>query len=548
MTRARPSRKWGRRLRRAAVAIVAGIVALLLVERGLDLVLPFPLERLCELPVSRQILAADGTVLRVSATAVDERVLALPLESMSPYVVDAVVTAEDERFYGHGGVDTIAVGRAAIQNLVHARIVSGASTITMQVVRIALAERSRSFGFKLVQIFRARQLERQLSKQAILEHYCNHVPLGGAVRGFEAAARRWFGKPAADLLPAEAATLVAMLPAPGYRSPRRRPDLVRRLRDRVLDRMFERGRLTLSEHRQAIGSPLGASRRPWPALAPHACDHFERTGRDAIVRTRLDVDLQRRLEALASRHDVGLADGLAMVVMRRSDHALAAMIGSPDYRRTALNTATCRRSLGSTLKPFLFALALECGAASADGLLLDTKARFSDYRPANFSRDHLGAIGLAPALAASRNLPAVRLLHAVGVDRFGALLGQLGLPAGNHELHLDAALGTLSASPLELARAYCRFVGSPERGGLRAETVRRVEDALARFPIGAAAGCRSVAFKTGTSSGRRDAWCVGLTPGHVVVVWTGNLTGRGAAGLVGSRSALRLMTRVVGVL
>ncbi|MFP8878866.1 MAG: transglycosylase domain-containing protein, partial [Myxococcota bacterium] len=514
-------------------------------ERVVSAFLPFPVELVNGLPQSVCVHAADGTVLRVFATVDDERVIPVPLTSMSSHLRTAVLRQEDERFYSHCGVDLIAGGRAALQNLRGGRVVSGASTITMQVVRVLMPGSPRSFGFKLVQVFRARQLERLLSKDEILELYLNHVPLGGAVRGFEAAARRWFGVGAAALTASQAATLVAMLPAPSYRSPRRRPELLRRLRDRLLDRMSEAGDLISTEFNAAAAKPLGMKRRPWPYLAPHAVLYLAGRSRDPVLRSQLDLPLQQALESLAARHDTRTSDALAIVVLDRKSGALCAMIGSPDFAHIQLNTATCSRSLGSTLKPFLYALAMEQGVVPVDGMIDDRPWRFGDYRPANFSRDYIGSVRVGEALATSRNLPALRLLEGVTTDGFASLLHGLGLPSPRRDPGLTAALGTGAASPLRLAEAYRIFVEFPERLGLRRATVTRILDALSVQPIVRGAELGRLAWKTGTSSGRRDAWCVGVDQDSVAVVWMGNLGGRGEPGLVGAKSAARLLARVV---
>jgi penicillin-binding protein 1C len=551
MTRASARHRWLRRALRGALACAAIFVTMVLVEQAARALFPFPRHLIDELPRSGRVYAEDGTLLRVTATRAEERVLPVPLSTMSPHVVRSAICSEDERFFAHRGVDGIAVSRAVLQNLCSGRVVSGASTITMQVVRILMPHRPRSFAFKVEQMFRARQLERMLSKKQILEIYCNHVPLGGAVCGFEAAARRWFGIGAGELRLDQAATLVSMLPAPSHRSPRARPRLLARLRNRLLARMRDVGELTRREYVQAAAQPLGARRRPWPALASHACDHFLRQTSNSVVRTRLDLRLQQRVEQLVGLYSGGIqgqSDALAVVILQREGAAVAAMVGSASYTVTQLNTATCRRSVGSTLKPFLYAQALECGAVSVRGLVDDTRARFGRYRPANFSRDYVGAMGVGQALLASRNLPAVRLLQSVGSERFADLLRRLGLPVDPRGVHLDAALGTMAASPLQLARAYCRFVGSPRALGLRPGTVRRVLDTLARQSVGSGGRGGAVAFKTGTSSGRRDAWCVAITRECVAVVWMGNLSGRGEPGLVGRGAATRLMAGVVDLL
>lgn len=274
----RRSSPW-RRVRFLVVSFFGIFVTIVLAEQVLSAVFPFPRHLIGQLPRSVCVYANDGSLLRVFSTRDEEKVISVPLDAVSPHLVDALIRSEDERFSSHRGVDVFAVLRATLQNIHRGAVVTGASTITMQVVRILMPEAPRTMAFKLEQMFRARQLERLLTKREILEIYVDHVPLGGAVRGFEAAARRWFGIGAGALRPDQAATLVAMLPAPGYRSPGTRPDLLRRLRDRILARMRDAGDLTADDYVASAARPLGTRRRPWPREAPHACEYLLRRSR-----------------------------------------------------------------------------------------------------------------------------------------------------------------------------------------------------------------------------------------------------------------------------
>ena len=314
--------------------------------------------------------------------------------------------------------DYQAVSRAAVKNLRRGAVVSGASTITMQLVRI-VAPRPRTLVAKVTEAFRARQLERIHSKKEILELYMNLVPIGGVLRGFEAASWRWFGKPAAELRMDEAATLVSMLPAPSHRSPRRRPELLRRRRDSLLESMVACRKLDEQQGETAMARPLGARWRPWPFRAPHFSDHvLRREHRPGPSFTELEPSLQDQLEQIAGDQSVADSDGVALLVLDRESAAVQGMVGSSSYSTSQLNAATSRRSAGSTLKPFLYALALELGVVQNDGLVSDAPLRLSGYEPVNFTRDYRGALRMTEALSTSRNLPAVRLLAAVSPDRF----------------------------------------------------------------------------------------------------------------------------------
>ncbi len=544
--------RWTRRLAWLLVVCWVG-------ERGLEVAWPYPSEQLAARPASRVFYAADGSLLRVTPTVDGERSLPVSLENVSPHVVDALIAAEDQRFRSHSGVDPAAIVRAALGNLAAGRVVSGASTLTMQVVRL-VEPRPRDLAGKIAEALRARQLERLLSKDAILAAYLNRVPFGGTTRGIEAAAQRWYGKRARDLNLGEAAALVAMLPAPTARA----PDLgshadgdgltagalrLAAARREVLARMESHGVINVAARRAAASQPLPTARRLWPYRAPHACDLFAARSRSPVTPTTIDVELQTRVEEVARSHDAVAVDGLAVVVLDRTSGELRAMLGSRDYRTHPLNAATCRRSAGSTLKPFLYALALDAGIAGPEQLVRDTPIVFRDYAPRNFEGAYRGALTASDALATSRNLPAIRLLRDVGPERFADLLRTLGFRLPRHAIHVDAALGTISVSPLELARAYQRLASPDEFPGLSQRARDQVIDALSgRTSEHTLPGAGPVAWKTGTSSGRRDAWCAGITAQHVIVVWLGRLDGTPDANLVGGRVAADLLAELAAAL
>ena len=532
--------------------LVLVALALCATELVLDVAWPYPLERLRDVAASRVFIAADGSLLRAEPTRQGERCLPVALSEVSPHVVDALICAEDQRFREHSGVDPAAVLRALIGNVAAGRVTSGASTITMQLARL-VEPRPRSLTGKFAEAIRARQIERRLTKDEIVEAYLNRVPFGGTTRGIEAAARRWYGKSARDLSVGEASALVAMLPSPTAMA----PDLggVARLaasRDEVLARMEDAGRIDARTRRTARSEALPAFRYRWPYRAPHACDLLGGREGSRVVETTIDLDLQTRIEDVARAYPAGGTDGVAVVVLDRADAELRAMLGSRDYRTHPLNAATCRRSAGSTLKPFLYAIALDSGIAGPDQLVRDTPLAFHGYVPRNFEGEYRGAVTAAEALATSRNLPAIRLLREVGPERFADLLLTVGVPVPHDTLHVDAALGSLSVSPLELARAYQRLAGPDDLPGVSRRARDQVLAALASTPPGTAGTAvgrsGNIAWKTGTSSGRRDAWCVGVTAEHVVVVWFGRLDGRPAPELVGGRIAADLLVALVAAL
>ena len=540
--------RWRRWLCGAAVAAALPFAA----ERALSALLPYPLPRLRQLPVSTVVTAADGSWLMVTPTPGGERVLPLRWSDASPMLRAALLASEDGDFFAHGGVDFPAALRALWQNLCAGRVVSGASTLTMQCARI-VEPRPRTLVSKVIEMFRARQLERCLDKEQVLDLYLTQVPMGGTLRGMAAASRYWFGKGAGELDAAEAAALVAMLPAPSARAPDRHGALLVARRDALLRRMAAAGSLDRAALAAALQQSLGARRHAWPWHAPHLCEVTlrEASGQPlpAVLRSGADLQLHERLRQLLSRRPDLPGDAVAMVVLDRRSGDLRALLGSRDYRSQPLDAATCRRSLGSTLKPFLYALAIDRGAVTNQSLLDDAPVDYGGWQPANFHGGFAGPTGADLALATSANLPAVRSLQRVGTAAFAELLRRLDLPLDPRGLHLDGALGTTAASPLQLARAYRRFVQEPERLGLSRRAVDWTLAAMSQFapsPGGSVPG--RVAWKSGTSSGRRDAWCAGVTAAAIVVIWLGNRDGRGDPDLVGIRTANALLAEVVALL
>ena len=267
--------------------------------------------------------------------------------------------------------------------------------------------------------------------------------------------------------------------------------------------------------------------------------------RERVVRTGIDLGLQRRVERVVRGFRGPGTDGLALVVLDRRSGEIRAMVGSRDYRTHPLNACLCERPAGSTLKPFLYALAFQDGIVGPDGLLMDTPMRIGDYVPANFTRDFAGRIRAGEALALSRNVPAIRLLKKVGVDRFRDLLRELGLGLRERALYLDLALGTESVSPLGLARAWRRFADPGADLSLSWETRRKVLRVLSAWsPDPGILPPGRAAWKTGTSSNRRDAWTVGVAGDFVICVWLGNLDDRCDPGLVGMDSAALLFAQI----
>ncbi len=565
---------WRRRwLLRGAVGAFAGALGLV----ALDLLFPFPLARL-ELPPATVVLDRTGAPLRLFLPA-DQR-WRLPAEDGVPETLRrAILAAEDRRFELHPGVDPLAVLRAAGQNLAAGRVVSGASTITMQLARMA-EPAPRTLRSKLVEAFRALQLESRLSKAEILELYLARAPYGGNVEGVGAAARFYFGKTVRELSVGEIALLVALPRAPRLYDPGRDPVTARRARDRVLADLGRRGVFSAETIARAQREPLPPGRRKPPFEAPHFARFAARRAEGKTrVATTLDRRLQRIVEARSGPHVRRLrAEGignLAVLVVETEGRRVRAWKGSADFHERAfagqVDGVIARRSPGSTLKPLLYAQAYDDGLIVPESLLLDVPTDFAGYVAENYDGLYRGPVEARWALAHSLNAPAVRLLARLGLERFHGLLLQGGLenldrPA--HHYGLPLVLGAGEVSLYELVQLYAmladgglfrplRFEAaeierrelpgaglrllSAEAAWLATEAMLAVErpDLPASWKLTRAVP--PVAWKTGTSYGHRDAWAVGFSRRYTIGVWVGNFDGRPRQGISGSEHAAPLL-------
>lgn len=529
---------------------------------------PFPEEELSRLPASVVLADRQGEPLRVrlGVGGLDCR----PGYQPKPehWIAKAMVAAEDRRFWTHPGVDGLALARAVGQNLFFGRRISGASTLSTQVIRM-MEPRDRTLSTKAIEAFRALQLERRHDKREILAHYLDRAPFGGNIVGIEAAARRYFGKGAGELSLAEAALLAGVPQSPSRGRPDRHPERAKRRQAYVLERMEACGFITERERGEAFAQPLAARPGSYPFGAPHFCDLVgvpARAAADVTVRTTLDAEVQRLAEGILRRRlSGGAAEGGAIVVLDVKTGAVRALVGSPDFaarRSGQVNGATAPRAAGSTLKPFAYALAFDRGLVTPATMLADVPMRFRDFDPRNFSLDFRGWVSVRDALVLSLNLPAIDIERRVGQERFHGALRALGLatvskPAEHYGLGL--VLGNAEVRLLDLANAYAclarggawapvRVVENPDPPAWKPmfspEACWLVSDVLsgeerAMDTAGHAADVRlpPMAWKTGTSAGLRDAWTVAWNPDIVVGVWVGNPDGSSADEFVGRKIA-----------
>lgn len=578
------------------LALLLGLAGL-----GLGLAASLPLPERLLLPGSTVLRWQDGEVAHLGLAPDDRWRVPVAVEEVDPLYIAALLRFEDKRFHQHPGVDPVAILRAAGSNLSAGRVVSGASTITMQVVRLA-EPRPRTLGSKLVEGLRAMQLELRLDKDEILAAYLALAPFGGNLEGVEAASQAFFGHSARHLTPAEIATLLAVPQSPTRRAPstanRAR---LEQARNEIAARLLAEGLLEahLSEsgeagegsatvsaeavHARILATPVPTALIPMPRAVPHVLAWLQGTGRRSAslssagralpgqdIATWLDRGSQATVERLVASAAPGLAargiHQLAVVVVEHETGRIQALVGGSDFHSggsgAQIPAFAVARSPGSTLKPLLYARALERGMILPATLLEDIPTRYGGYAPVNYDDSYDGLVPAEEALSRSLNVPFVRLLERVGVEPFIADLRALGARSLRTEpghYGLSAIIGGIELTPLEVARFYTALA----RGGQDLPLLLRQDDpsaaprpvfgpgaswltarALARrdrpdFPSRhlLSNAPRFIRWKTGTSFGNRDAWAVGWGTRLTIAVWAGNLDQRPSASLVGAEVA-----------
>ncbi len=520
-------------------------------------------------PTSVLVLDRNGRLLRPFSVADGRWRLPVTLADLDPTYLAMLLAWEDRRFHGHAGVDPLALARAGGQFLTRGRIVSGGSTLTMQLARLLDGRSTRDPSGKLHQALTALALERRHPKDAILGAYLTLAPYGGNLEGVRAASLAWLGKEPRRLTPAEAALLVALPQAPEARRPDRAPQAARRARDRVLERALALGIIDQQAAKAARATPVPSARRPFPLLAPHLAQRARRAQPQAgEIRLTLDAVLQGRLEALATERVAALGPAVSVALLA-ADHGsgqVLASVGSAGLfdadRDGFIDMPRALRYPGSTLKPLIYGLAFEAGLAHPESLIEDRPTGFGGYVPANFDRGFQGTVTVRRALQLSLNVPAVKLLEAVGPARLVARLRRAGAapvlpdsaPPG-----LAVGLGGVGISLQDLVQVYAALArggapvaltetldpGQPPPGGgarvLEGRAAWTLASVLAGTPPPANAAPGSLAFKTGTSYGYRDAWAIGFDGRHVAGVWVGRPDGAPVPGLAGIEAAAPIL-------
>jgi len=527
-----------------------------------------PIDLVSSRQASTIVVDRDGRLLRAFTLPDGRWRLPLELGEVDPRYIAMLLAYEDGRFYQHDGVDWRALTRAGLQLIERGRIVSGGSTLTMQVARLIEPREERSLAAKLRQVVRAWQIERQVSKEGVLNRYLALAPFGSNLEGVRAASLAYFGKEPRRLTIGEAALLVALPQSPEARRPDRFADAAKAARDRVLDRAVERGIIKAEEAEAAKREIVPTERRPFPLLAAHAAEEAVAADPQAhILKLAIDARLQAKLEDLARQSVERLGPKLsaAIIVIDNASGEIRARVGAADYlssdRDGSLDMTRAPRSPGSALKPFIYALAFESGIAHPETVLFDRPARYGAYTPENFDLGFQGTVTARRALQMSLNLPAIELLAEIGPASFLARLHGAGAaialpkdaPPG-----LAIGLGGLGVSLTDLARLYVGLARGGEAPplverlgeGPSAIGPRRVTDPVAAYYVedilrGAPPPANSlsgrIAFKTGTSYGYRDALAIGFDKGTTIAVWVGRPDNAPVPGLVGRQVAAPIL-------
>ena len=495
-----------------------------------------------------------------------------PRNTTPEKIKECLITFEDKHFYHHWGVNPFAIGRAFYQNVKNKRIVSGGSTLTMQTIRLARNE-SRTFREKLIEMIWATRLEFRASKEEILSMYISHAPFGGNVVGLDAAAWRYFGHSADDLSWAESAMLAVLPNAPAMIHLSKGRKTLLDKRNRLLKQLLEKKTIDSSTYELAISEPLPDEPHALPQIAPYLVSRFYQERNGEYSRSTINKGIQTQVEDLAERwsNEFGRSDirNLAILVIDIPSNQVVAYCGNVYFDRkqggNQVDVIQAPRSTGSILKPFLYYAMLQEGSLLPDMLLPDVPVNINGFTPQNFSMQFEGAVPASEALARSLNIPAVTMLQRYGVPKFHSFLQQIGLKTINRSSShygLSLILGGAEATLWDVTNAYAMMGRSllqlPQRSCSLLLPTSRITESTDPFQPGAVwqtfdalkevnrpeeidwksiPSMQTIAWKTGTSYGFRDAWAVGVTPRYAVGVWVGNATGEGKPGLVGAQTA-----------
>lgn len=555
-------------LQLSLVAVLLFIVA--------DLLAPLPVSQEAPDKFARLIVAQDGTPLRAFADKQGVWRYPVAIDQVSPRYINTLLAYEDRWFWYHPGINPASMLRATWQNLINGRIISGGSTLTMQVARI-LDPHTRTMAGKLKQMFRALQLEWHYDKTDILTMYLNLAPFGGPIEGVQAASFAYLSKPAKELSLAEAALLSVLPQSPSRFRPDKHPDRATKARNKVLQRLRSFGYLNSEQVADAKLEIVVPQLDATPMIAPILARRLKnRVVHGEVLRTTIDTNLQLNLEAIVkdyTRH-LPAKSSAAVLVVNHHNMAVKAYVASADFydseRFGQVDMIKAVRSPGSTLKPFLYAMALDQGLLSSHSMLMDEAINILGYKPKNFSENFSGAVSMSEALQRSLNIPAIQVLQFLGPGYFHGKLENAGLKLHmppNSQPNLSMVLGGTGTRLEELVSAYTAFSRGGKVGRLRyiqdhslAEPAREkylmspgaawvIREILSQIQYRSSIASMvnngvSLAWKTGTSYGYRDAWAIGMTDNYTIGIWTGRPDGTPVPGQYGAQTAVPLLRTV----
>ncbi|MBU1076636.1 MAG: penicillin-binding protein 1C, partial [Spirochaetes bacterium] len=553
--------------------VAVGIVAFIFSS---FLVFPLPRDRI-ERGYSKVIKAGDGTTLRVFLSKKETYRFYTPLEKISSYVIKGFIEYEDKYFYYHPGINPVAVVKAALLNLKQKRIISGASTITMQIARM-LHPKSRTIFHKIIEMLRAFQLEILYSKKELLEIYLNLVPMGGNIEGVSAASWIYFQKDIMQLSPAEAAVLIAIPKSPSANRPDIDPERTNKVKNGILDYFFKKGIIDEDLYRESLKSLFFIKREKYPFLLPHLTTRISLQEKELFNMTlTVDMKMQKKCEDIVlsylSRIKRQGIYNLSLLVV--DNHTMKALvyIGSPDFfdrmHHGQVDGIISRRSPGSTLKPFIYAKAFDKGLVTPLTILYDVPKVFKGYTPKNYDKSFSGMVTVKKALVHSLNVPAVDTLEKLNEFSMKTFLEDIGVwevNPGKKDLGLSIALGAQIVSLENLVSMYaglanqgvCKriiYIDDKKTYAVKrivskeaAYMITEILSSLTRPDIPASweytQSLPKVAYKTGTSFGLNDAWSIAYNPDYTVGVWVGNFSGKDSPALVGIQTATPLLFNI----
>ncbi|MGF1688851.1 penicillin-binding protein 1C [Photobacterium japonica] len=534
------------------------------------------------------VVSRDGQILRAFADKQGVRRYTITTEAVTPFYLTALLDYEDRWFYAHPGINPLAIVRAAGQWLYHGRVISGGSTLTMQVARL-IDPHQRSISGKMKQAFRALQLEWTYSKDEILAFYLNLAPFGGNLQGVEAASQRYFGKSAKALTQSEAALLVVLPQKPSYNRPDRYPERAKAMRNKVLHRLAQSGILDARSLHFLTNEPLGLRLHKRPILAPLLSRHLKQASPQAdVIHTTINHSIQQRIQRLLAllSHQLPIKSSAAIVVVDNQRAEIIAYQGTADFtdptRFSHVDMPRAIRSPGSTLKPFIYGMGLDNGLIHSASLLSDIPSVFQGYKPRNLNGRFQGAISMDEALKQSLNIPLIQVFHALTPQAFDAGMAKAGIAFHHDAANLSVGLGgtgtdllslvTLYRSlameghvtPLQVQTASPRRLSAPfvtshlesrraQSGTAPSEPDSRVLSPASSWIIYQTLSeitapdrvvptiRRKIAWKTGTSYGYRDFWSIGVSPDYTVGVWIGRPDASPVIGYLGATQAAPLM-------